>query len=152
MPGFLPVSNLLREYFQILFFLQVISLIIGIGVDIIEAERVKRLIERFANRFGEKIFTPREVAYCRRFRDSGRCYAARFAAKEAVFKALGTGLTQGVKWREVEVVNFPGGSPEVFLSGRTAALAKERGVQKVLLSLSHGKSEAIAFVLLEGGP
>lgn len=141
-----------RDYLQKISLVAVISLIIGIGVDIVETGRVKRLIEKFSSRFEEKIFSAREVTYCRRFRDSGGCYAARLAAKEAVFKALGTGLAQGVKWREVEVVHFPDGAPGVILSGKTAALAKEKGVQKVHLSLSHGKREAIAFVLLEGGP
>jgi len=125
-------------------------MVIGIGVDIIEIERVKKLIEKFSGKFIKKVFSAREMDYCRRFSDPGRCFAARFAAKEAVLKALGTGLAQGVRWREVEIVNLPGGAPEVVLTGKAAALANTKGVQKVLVSLAHGKNEAIAFVLLEG--
>lgn len=125
-------------------------MIVGIGVDIVESERVARAVEKFSRRFLERIFTPGELAYCRCYRRPGACYAARFAAKEAVFKALGTGLARGVRWWEVEVKNLPGGTPEVVLSGKTAALAKERGVHRVFLSLSHSKTEAVAFVILEG--
>ena len=127
-----------------------IFLILGIGADLVEIERIQKMAAKFPGKFAERIFTARETAYCRRFRDWAGRYAARLAAKEAVFKALGTGLARGVKWREVEVVNSPAGSPEVILSGRTAVLAKEKGVRKVHLTLSHGKNAAVAFVLLEG--
>lgn len=123
-------------------------MVIGIGVDIVEIERVRRILEKFSDRFLKKVFTAHEMAYCLRYRDPYPRYAARFAAKEAVFKALGTGLAQGVKWLEVEIVNSPGGMPQVVLSGKTAALAKEKGTQKILLSLTHDKVEAVAFVFL----
>ncbi len=124
-------------------------MIVGTGVDIVEIRRVKRAVERYASKFLEKIFTAGEIAYCRRFRDPYRSYAARFAAKEAVFKALGAGVGQGLKWLEIEIVNSPEGAPQVVLSGKTAVLAREKGVQKIHLSLSHGQLEAVAFVILE---
>ena len=112
------------------------------GVDIIEIPRVGQVLERFGQRFLDRVFTPQEIAYCR-----GRPpnLAARFAAKEATMKALGTG-TRGVGWKDIEVVRQKSGAPAVKLHGRAERRARRLGVQEVALSLSHSREYAVAFV------
>ena len=114
-----------------------------VGVDIIEIERVAATLDRFGDRFLHRIYTPSEIAYCR-----GRApqLAARFAAKEAVMKALGTG-TRGVAWREVEVVRAKSGAPSIALHGRAAARAEHIGVSSLAVSLSHSRAYAVASVV-----
>ena len=116
---------------------------LAVGVDIIEIERVAATLRRFGDRFLERVYTPGETAYCR-----GRApqLAARFAAKEAVMKALGTG-TRGVGWREIEVVRAPSGAPSVRLHGRAAARAANVGIERLALSLSHSRAYAVASVV-----
>ncbi|MCE2469997.1 MAG: holo-ACP synthase [Dehalococcoidia bacterium] len=116
---------------------------LAVGVDIIEIERVAGTLRRFGERFLERVYTPGEAAYCR-----GRApqLAARFAAKEAVMKALGTG-THGVGWREIEVVRAPSGAPSVRLHGRAAARAASIGLERLALSLSHSRAYAVASVV-----
>jgi holo-[acyl-carrier protein] synthase len=119
---------------------------ISIGVDIVEVPRVERLV-REHERVQERLFTRPEIDYCRA---RGKCYehmAARFAAKEAVLKALGTGLVTGMRWTDVEVVNEEGGRPRVRLGGEVAAFAEREGVQQVELSLSHTSGIALAQAL-----
>jgi len=123
----------------------------GIGIDIIEIERIKKLIKKFSGKFLKRVFMPGEIAYCSRLRNSGAGYAARFAAKEAVLKALGTGLARGIRWVDIEVVRVKEEAPEVVLHGRAAVLVREKGVKKVLLSMTHDKTKAVAFVILIGG-
>ncbi|MBM3945350.1 MAG: holo-[acyl-carrier-protein] synthase [SAR202 cluster bacterium] len=117
------------------------------GVDIIEIERVKGVAERFGQRFLERVYTPRERAYCR-----GRApqLATRFAAKEAVMKALGTGI-RGVPWKDIEVVRVMGGAPYIELHGRARARAERIGLLSISVSLSHSKEYAVAFVVAESG-
>jgi holo-[acyl-carrier protein] synthase len=114
------------------------------GVDIVEIPRVGQVLERYGQRFLDRVFTPQEIAYCR-----GRPpnLAARFAAKEATMKALGTG-TRGVGWKEVEVVRRESGAPAVKLHGRAERRAQRLGVREVALSLSHSREYAIAFVVV----
>ena len=117
------------------------------GVDIIELDRIKKVMERWGQRFVQRIYTKDEQAYCR-----GRIpqLAARFAAKEAVMKALGTGI-RGVGWREVEVVRMRGRAPTIRLHGRALAYAERLGYRQLAVSLSHSRDYAIAFVVGEKG-
>ena len=125
-------------------------MIVGTGVDIVEVPRVAAAIERFGKRFLERIFTDAEIRYCQSRRNSTERFAARFAAKEAALKALGTGWGRGVAWREVEVRREPGGRPTVHFSGRAAEFAARLGMKQASLSLSHTAEQAIAQVILEG--
>lgn len=125
-------------------------MIVGTGVDLAEVARVQRSIERFGERFLSRVFTPAERAYVERKRNRFERYAARFAAKEAGMKAIGTGWKQGVTWQDFEVANLPSGKPTLRLSGKAAEMAAQLGVKSVLLSLSHTASLAIAEVILEG--
>jgi holo-[acyl-carrier protein] synthase len=124
--------------------------IAGIGVDLARIPRLRRVVERWRERFLERVFTPEELAYCRRRRDPIPHLAARFAAKEAALKALGTGLRLGVRWRELEVRREPGQAPTMVLSGRSLALARARGARRVLVSLTHDGEYALAQVMLLG--
>ena len=115
------------------------------GVDIIEIGRVARVVQRYGKRFLRRIYTEGEIAYCR-----GRApqLASRFAAKEAVMKALGTG-TRGVRWRHIEVVRAPGRAPTIRLHGTALARARRIGVEHLSVSLSHSEEYAVAFVVGE---
>lgn len=126
-------------------------LIVGTGIDVAEIARIQQAVERFGERFLQRIFTPSEVRYCqRKQRRAAESLAARFAAKEAAAKALGTGIAKGVSWLEIEVTHLPGGRPTLRLHGRAAERANLLGVSHVHLSLSHGRDLAIAMVTLEG--
>ena len=122
-----------------------------VGVDIIETERIERSIASFGCRFLERVYTAQELAYC-----NGRVssLAARWAAKEAVSKALGVGLNHmsahGIGWREVEVLPDPLGKPVVHLSGRALQLAEEQDLTDWAISLSHSRDYAVAFVVASG--
>lgn len=126
------------------------AVIIGSGIDLAEVARLRRSIERFGDRFLARVYTPAERAYVERKRNRFERYAARFAAKEAGMKAIGTGWKDGVTWRDFEVANLPGGKPTLRLTGRAAELAARLGVRTVNLSLSHTETLAIAEVILEG--
>jgi holo-[acyl-carrier protein] synthase len=117
------------------------------GVDIIEISRVRQVLERYGRRFLERVYTPGEIAYCR-----GRPpnLAARFAAKEATMKALGTGV-RGVGWKDIEVVRHESGAPSVKLHGRGKRRAQRLGVREISLSLSHSREYAVALVVLQRG-
>ena len=123
--------------------------IIGTGVDLAEVDRIARSLETYGARFRERIFTAAEVAYCERFRNRAERYAARFAAKEAGMKALGTGWRRGIRWVDLEVVRLPGGRPTLVFSGEAAQIAERMGVRHVALSLTHTASLAMAQVILE---
>jgi holo-[acyl-carrier protein] synthase len=120
----------------------------GIGIDMTRVTRLRRAVERWDDRFLRRVFTDDEIAYCRRNRDPIPHLAARFAAKEAALKALGTGLTMGVRWREVEVRREPDQAPTLTLTGRCRALALARGAQRAFVSLSHDGDYALAQVML----
>ena len=121
--------------------------IIGVGLDATEIERIARAIERYGDRFVHRIFTDGEIAYCRRKRDAAPSFAARFAAKEAAMKALGTGHSQGVLWRGIEVVRR-GGPPHLAFHGGAAARFAAMGATGSLLTLTHARELAIAQVIL----
>ena len=124
-------------------------MIVGTGVDIAETRRIQASLERYGDRFRDRIYTPAEIAYCERFKNKPERYAARFAAKEAAFKALGTGWRAGVRWVDVEVTHTPSGKPELLLSGRAESLARELGVVRIAVSLSHADHYTVAQVIFE---
>lgn len=119
-----------------------------IGVDLSEVPRVEALINRYGERFLNRVFTAQEQAYCH---GRSTSLAARFAIKEAVAKALGTGMGEMVTWREIEVVNDPQGKPELLLHSRTRAYAESLGLRHWAISLSHTESLAIGFVIASSG-
>jgi holo-[acyl-carrier protein] synthase len=125
--------------------------IVGVGIDVCDVDRMRRALERSTGaRFVARVFTPGEQAYCeQRRRGRVRSYAARFAAKEAALKALGTGWADGIAWRDVEVVRGESGPPALQLHGRAAAIAAERGITRWLLALSHSDLSAVASVIAE---
>jgi len=124
--------------------------IVGVGADLVRISRIRRAMERWQDRFLQRVFTPDELAYALGRRDPAEHLAARFAAKEATLKALGTGLTMGVRWREMEVRRARGARPTLALSGRTRALGEARGVRAFHVSLTHDGDYAFAQVLAEG--
>jgi holo-[acyl-carrier protein] synthase len=125
-------------------------MVLGLGTDLIETRRVQESIDRFGERFLERIFTAGEIAYClRKKRNAAESFAARFAAKEAGAKALGTGISRGVSWKEFEVRRAVSGQPSLHLSGRAQELAEALGVRRVQLSLTHSRELAIAVVVVE---
>ena len=124
----------------------------GIGIDLAKIPRMRRVVERWDERFLRRVFTDEEIAYCRRRRDPIPHFAARFAAKEAALKALGTGLRMGVRWRDLEVRRERGEAPTMVLSGRCRAIALAKGARRVLVSLTHDGDYAVAQVMLVGGP
>ena len=126
------------------------GMIVGLGVDIEEVGRIRGAIERHGDRFVRRIFTSSEVAYAEEKAHPFSSYAARFAAKEAAMKALGTGWDHGVRWRDIEVTNQSGGRPLLRLRGRAAEVAEELGCRSIHLSLSHTRETALAQVILEG--
>jgi len=125
------------------------SMIVGLGTDLAEIARIEQSIARYGQRFLERIYTPAEIAYCQRKKSSGESFAARFAAKEAGAKALGTGISRGVSWREFEVRRLPGQRPELHLSGRAQQIAAHLGVRRLSLSISHSRELSIAVVVAE---
>jgi holo-[acyl-carrier protein] synthase len=125
-------------------------MLIGTGVDLIEIERIAHSIERYGERFLHRIYTEHEIAYCNSKRSSAESFAARFAAKEAGAKALGTGISRGVTWIEFQIARQPGGRPVLELRGRAALLARELGVKTISLSLTHTGNLAMATVMMEG--
>ena len=125
---------------------------VGTGIDIAETQRIEQALERHGDRFSQKIFTPSEIAYCERFKNKAERYAARFAAKEAAFKALGTGWANGIRWLDVEISHQASGKPELLLSGRARELANELGVTRAVVSISHANRYVVAQVILESNP
>lgn len=125
-------------------------MVIGLGTDLIEIERIAHSVERFGEAFLQRIFTPGEIAYCqRKKKNAAESLAARFAAKEAGAKALGTGISRGVSWLEFEVRRLPGQRPELHLSGRAEEVARALGIRRLSLSLAHSRGLAIAVVVAE---
>lgn len=124
-------------------------MIVGTGIDIAEVPRIRESIARFGERFLRRVFTEGEIQYCDSKANRAERYAARFAAKEAAMKALGTGWNRGVRWRDIEVVRQPGGRPTIRFRGKAAEFAAALGATNVALSLSHTAEQAIASVILE---
>lgn len=125
-------------------------MILGIGLDIVEVARIRSLLERHAERAKERTFTSGEAAFCDGCADPAMHYAARFAAKEAAAKALGTGFAQGVSWRDIEVAREESGAPRLVLHGSAKKLAADKGVTRAHVTLTHTRETAAAQVILEG--
>lgn len=128
------------------------SAIVGTGIDAIEVGRVERALNhhRTGERFRHRVFTEGEIAYCEsRGLPRYQSYAARFAAKEAVMKAMGTGWNRNVGWSEIEVVRERGKAPTIALSGKAAAYARKRNIARFHLSITHTREQAIAYVIAE---
>jgi holo-[acyl-carrier protein] synthase len=122
-------------------------MILGIGTDIIEVDRIRATLERYGQQFEERVFSPAEIAYCRRTpRRTAERYAARFAAKEAMSKALGTGISMGTRWRDMEVRKLPTGKPWMQLHGRLAERCIDCHIE---ITLTHTEALAMATVILE---
>jgi holo-[acyl-carrier protein] synthase len=123
--------------------------IVGLGVDIVEVSRIEAAIERHNRKFVARVFTPSEIAYCERHRDRSERYAARFAAKEAAMKALGTGWARGVRWVDIEVTRLASGQPTLALHGAARRHAERMGVSRISVSLTHSGNTAFAQVIFE---
>jgi len=126
-------------------------MIVGSGIDLAEIGRIQQSVDRYGQRFLDRIYTAGEQAYCLRKRKAAESLAARFAAKEAGAKALGTGISFGVSWLEIEVVREPSGRPNLQFHGRAAQIAARLGVARAALSITHTDGLAMASVLLENG-
>ena len=124
-------------------------MIVGSGVDLCEVHRIKAAAERHGRRFLERVYTEREIAYAERKANLYERFAARFAAKEAGMKALGTGWRGGVRWQDFEVINLPSGRPTLTFHGKAAEYAEKLGVVNISLSLTHTSVQAMAIVILE---
>ena len=125
--------------------------IVGLGFDATDIPRIAEVFNRYGERFLRRIFTDGEIAYCTRRRNPVPHLAGRFAAKEATMKALGTGHSRGVLWKDIEVVRRPGGPPQLQLHGGAAARAQRMNVRNSLLTITHAESLAMAQVILVGG-
>ena len=121
--------------------------VIGIGTDIIECARIGKMIERHGEFFLERVYTPREIAYCQSHRHSNERFAGRWAAKEAILKALGTGWRKGISWRDIEVGNEISGKPIVKLGGQARTHAQKAKIRDILISISHCRAYAVAYAL-----
>ena len=124
-------------------------MIVGLGVDITEVNRIEAAINRRGRPFLDRLFTPSEIAYCEKHRHRAERFAGRFAAKEAAMKALGTGWSNGVRWVDIEVVREPSGRPTLKLSGESRAIADNLGVKHITLTITHTGNTALALVIFE---
>lgn len=124
--------------------------LIGIGTDIVECLRIAQMIQRHGELFIQRVYTPHEIDYCNGRKQSTQHFAGRWAAKEAVLKALGTGWIRGISWRDVEVHNEGGGKPTIRLQGGAQQRAEQISVVEVMLSISHCRSHATAYALAIG--
>ncbi len=130
--------------------LSVLVMIIGIGLDLVETARIDQSIQRFGGKFVGRIFTKDEESYCRTKQNPALHFAGRFAAKEACAKALGCGISKGVRWLDMEVTRDAAGQPTILLSGHARELAASMAVERVMLSITHTGEHAAAVVVLEG--
>jgi holo-[acyl-carrier protein] synthase len=124
--------------------------VLGIGVDLVECARIERSLERFGEKFLHRVFTDGEIAYSMSMKFPARHLAARFAAKEAVSKAFGTGIGKAMGWRNIDIKKKPSGEPFLVFSGPAQKLATERGVTVAFVTLSHTEHHAIACIVLDG--
>ncbi len=124
-------------------------MIYGIGNDLVENERIEKIIRKWGEKFLSRVFTEKEIAYCGKHVQASLHYGARFAVKESFLKAIGTGMGRGVKLQEIEVVNEKSGKPEIRLYGGALEQIRQEGIEKVHLSITHTKNYAAAIVILE---
>lgn len=125
--------------------------LIGIGTDITECLRIARMIERHGELFINRVYTPEEIKYCQSRKQATQHYTGRWAAKEAILKALGTGWRRGISWRDIEVRNEPGGKPVVAVRGGVKEVVEQLGIGEIQVSISHCRSHATAFAVAVGG-
>ncbi|HEX6070069.1 MAG TPA: holo-ACP synthase [Longimicrobiaceae bacterium] len=125
-------------------------MILGIGIDLVEIARLEQVLVRHGGRAHRRLFTPEEIEYCNGAGRPGQSFAARFAAKEAFFKAVGTGWGQGINWTDVEVASAASGAPSLRLHGGARRRMEELGARRTHLTLTHSGSTAAAFLILEG--
>ena len=123
--------------------------VLGIGIDLVENARIQHSIERFGERFLHRVFTAGEIAYCQSMKFPERHFAARFAAKEALSKAFGTGIGKAMGWHDIDIRKKPSGEPFLVLTGGAEDLATQRGVKNALITLSHTDHHAMAVIVLE---
>ncbi|RKZ32136.1 holo-[acyl-carrier-protein] synthase [bacterium] len=124
-------------------------MIIGVGIDIVEIERIRRIIEHYGDKFIERIFTVSERKYCHNKMDYAGCYAGKFAGKEAFLKALGTGLARNIRWKEIEIITEKSGKPQIIVKGNVLRLIEQLNIIRIYISISHSKENAMAMVILE---
>ncbi|HDQ02982.1 MAG TPA: holo-ACP synthase [Deltaproteobacteria bacterium] len=124
-------------------------MIYGIGIDLVENERVEKIIDKWGDKFLQRVFSEKEIEYCAKHAQAFIHYAARFAAKESFLKALGIGLGMGVKLREVEVSRDERGKPSLILHGEAEQQAKKKDINRIHISLTHTRKDSMAFVILE---
>ena len=125
--------------------------IIGIGTDITECLRIARMIERHGELFINRVYTPEEINYCQSRKQATQHFAGRWAAKEALLKAIGTGWRRGITWRDMEIRNEPSGRPVVAVRGGAKDVVEQLGVTKLLVSISHCRTHATAYAVAVGG-
>jgi holo-[acyl-carrier protein] synthase len=125
-------------------------MIVGTGIDIVNIDRIERMITRWGNLFLDRVFTEREIAWCQQRARPPECFATRFAAKEAFLKAIGWGLRNGILWKDIEIENDSMGKPLLTFHRRAKEVFETCRIQKALITLSHDRPYAIAHVLLEG--
>jgi len=123
--------------------------IVGLGIDVAEVDRLKEALERRGERMYKRLFTSAEIAYCNSHKNSFERFAGRFAIKEAAMKALGTGWRRGVRWQDIEVVNQRGGKPTLRLAGVAEQIALKQGVKTINISITHSGNLAIGQVIFE---
>src|SRR5689334_15383133 len=126
--------------------------ILGIGTDIVECPRIGKMIEQHGELFLRRVYTPREIRYCQARKHAIEHFAGRWAAKEAILKAMGTGWSRGIGWTDLEIRNRIGGSPEVLVCGAAKEIARERGIGEILVSISHCRTYATAYAMALGRP
>lgn len=124
--------------------------VIGIGTDITETDRIADMIERHGDLFVQRVYTPYEIEYCSVRKASTQHYAGRWAAKEAVLKAIGTGWARGIRWVDVEVQNEVGGKPHIVITGGAKEVCEQLGIDKVMISISHCRTYATAYAVAVG--
>jgi len=124
--------------------------VLGIGTDITECLRIAKMIERHAELFINRVYTPREIHYCQKRKQSTEHFTGRWAAKEAVLKALGTGWRRGIAWRDIEVLNEPDGRPVVYVHGGVKKVVEQLGITRLQVSISHCRTYAIALAIATG--
>lgn len=124
--------------------------ILGIGTDIIECPRIGMMIEQHGELFLRRVYTDREIRYCQGRKHAMEHFAGRWAAKEAILKAIGSGWSRGIAWTDVEVRNQPGGQPKVLVCGGAKEIAAQRGIADIMISISHCRTYATAYALALG--
>jgi holo-[acyl-carrier protein] synthase len=124
--------------------------VVGIGADIVECLRIAKMLERHGELFTSRVYTPQEIEYCSSRKSATQHFAGRWAAKEAVLKAMGTGWVRGISWRDIEVASDAAGQLSIILSGGAAEVCARRGIERVLISIANCRSHATAYAIALG--